>query len=49
MEVCILILKLVPQDRVAPYQGDSMEPSDYYDTPIDKVLHFIRGVGLIKG
>jgi hypothetical protein len=26
-----------------------MEPSDYYDTPIDKVLHFIRGVGLIKG
>jgi hypothetical protein len=26
-----------------------IEPSDYYDTPIDKVLHFIRGVGLIKG
>jgi hypothetical protein len=26
-----------------------MEPSDYYDTPIDKVLHFIRSVGLIKG
>jgi hypothetical protein len=26
-----------------------MEPSDYYDTPISKVLHFIRGVGLIKG
>jgi hypothetical protein len=26
-----------------------MEPSDYYDAPIDKVLHFIRGVGLIKG
>jgi hypothetical protein len=26
-----------------------MEPSDYYDDPIDKVLHFIRGVGLIKG
>jgi hypothetical protein len=25
------------------------EPSDYYDTPIDKVLHFIRSVGLIKG
>jgi hypothetical protein len=22
---------------------------DYYDTPTDKVLHFIRGVGLIKG
>jgi hypothetical protein len=22
------------------------EPSDYYDAPIDKVLHFIRGVGL---
>jgi hypothetical protein len=26
-----------------------IEPSDYYDAPIDKVLHFIRGVGLIKG
>jgi ABC-type dipeptide/oligopeptide/nickel transport system permease subunit len=26
-----------------------MEPSDYYDAPVDKVLHFIRGVGLIKG
>jgi hypothetical protein len=26
-----------------------MEPSDYYEAPIDKVLHFIRGVGLIKG
>jgi hypothetical protein len=26
-----------------------MEPSDYYDAPIDKVLHFIQGVGLIKG
>jgi hypothetical protein len=27
-----------------------MDPSDYYDdTPIYKVLHFIRGVGLIKG
>jgi hypothetical protein len=26
-----------------------MEPSDYYDAPIDKVLHLIRGVGLIKG
>jgi hypothetical protein len=26
-----------------------MEPSDYYDAPIDKVLHFCRGVGLIKG
>jgi hypothetical protein len=25
-----------------------MEPSDYYDAPIDKFLHFIRGVGLIK-
>jgi hypothetical protein len=25
-----------------------MEPSDYYDDPINKVLHFIRGVGLIK-
>jgi hypothetical protein len=25
-----------------------MEPSDYYDAPINKVLHFIRGVGLIN-
>jgi hypothetical protein len=26
-----------------------MEPSDYYDAPIKKVLHFIQSVGLIKG
>jgi hypothetical protein len=26
-----------------------MEPSDYYDAPIGKVLHFIQSVGLIKG
>jgi hypothetical protein len=26
-----------------------MEPSDLYDAPINKVLHFIRSVGLIKG
>jgi hypothetical protein len=26
-----------------------MEPNDYYDAPIDIVLHFIRSVGLIKG
>jgi hypothetical protein len=26
-----------------------MEPSDYYDAPINKVLYFIRSVGLIKG
>jgi hypothetical protein len=26
-----------------------MEPSDYYDAIINKVLHFIRSVGLIKG
>jgi hypothetical protein len=26
-----------------------MEPSDYYDVPINKVLHFVRSVGLIKG
>jgi hypothetical protein len=26
-----------------------MEPRDYYDAPIYKVLHFIRGMGLIKG
>jgi hypothetical protein len=25
-----------------------MEPSDYYDAPIYKVLHFVRGVGLRK-
>jgi hypothetical protein len=25
-----------------------IEPSDYYDAPIDNVLHFIRGVGLIR-
>jgi hypothetical protein len=25
-----------------------MEPSDYYDVPIDKVVHFIRSVRLIK-
>jgi hypothetical protein len=26
-----------------------VEPSDYYYIPINKVLHFIRGLGLIKG
>jgi hypothetical protein len=26
-----------------------MEPSDYYDALIYKALHFIRGVGLIRG
>jgi hypothetical protein len=26
-----------------------MEPSDFYDVPINKVIHFIRSVGLIKG
>jgi hypothetical protein len=26
-----------------------MEPSDYCDAPVNKVLHFIRSVGLIKG
>jgi hypothetical protein len=26
-----------------------MEPSDYYDAPIYTVLHFLQGVGLIKG
>jgi hypothetical protein len=25
-----------------------MEPNDYYDAPINKVLHFIQSVGLIK-
>jgi hypothetical protein len=37
----------------SPYQISSpgpgfMEPSDYYDAPIDKVLHFIWDVGLNK-
>jgi hypothetical protein len=32
------------KDTIPPFK----EPSDYYDTPINKVLHFIRGVGLIK-
>jgi hypothetical protein len=26
-----------------------MKPSDFYDAPISKVLHFIRSVGLIRG
>jgi hypothetical protein len=26
-----------------------LEPSDYYDAPINRALHFIRSVGLIKG
>jgi hypothetical protein len=26
-----------------------MEPSDFYDAPIIKVLHFIRSLGLIRG
>jgi hypothetical protein len=26
-----------------------MEPSDFNDAPINRVLHFIRSVGLIKG
>jgi hypothetical protein len=26
-----------------------MEQNDYYDAPINRVLHFIRSVGLIKG
>jgi hypothetical protein len=26
-----------------------MDPNDYYGAPINKVLHFIRSVGLIKG
>jgi hypothetical protein len=26
-----------------------LEQSDYYDAPINKVLHFIQSVGLIKG
>jgi hypothetical protein len=26
-----------------------MEPNDYYGAPINKVLHFIQNVGLIKG
>jgi hypothetical protein len=26
-----------------------MEPSDFYDAPLSKVLHFILSVGLTKG
>jgi hypothetical protein len=26
-----------------------MEPSDYYDAPLNEVLHLILSVGLIKG
>jgi hypothetical protein len=26
-----------------------LEPSDYSDRPINKVIHFIRGAGLVKG
>jgi hypothetical protein len=26
-----------------------MEQSDYYDAPINRILHFIRSVGSIKG
>jgi hypothetical protein len=35
--------------RFRPLDQFFMEQSDYYDAPIYKVLHFIRGVGLIKG
>jgi hypothetical protein len=36
----------------SPYKISSpgpvfLEPSDYYETPIDVILHFIRGVRLI--
>jgi hypothetical protein len=36
---------------VSAYSGNRffMEPSDYYEVPINKVLHFIWSVGLIKG
>jgi hypothetical protein len=26
-----------------------MEPSDFYDAPISKIIHFIQSVELIKG
>jgi hypothetical protein len=26
-----------------------MEPADYHDTPVSRILHFIRSVGLFKG
>jgi hypothetical protein len=26
-----------------------MEPSDYIDVPTDKILHYIRSAGLLKG
>jgi hypothetical protein len=41
--------KAVAQIRFRHLGQVFMEPSDYYDAPIDKALHFIRGVGLIKG
>jgi hypothetical protein len=40
---------LCDYEAVAHVRFRHMEPSDYYDAPIYKVLHFIRGVGLIKG
>jgi hypothetical protein len=39
-----------PKRHTQYYLGQFfMEPSDYYDAPIGKVLHFIQGVGLIRG
>jgi hypothetical protein len=40
---------LCDYEAVAHVRFRHMEPSDYYDAPIHKVLHFIRGVRLIKG
>jgi hypothetical protein len=35
--------------RFRPLGQFFMKPSDFYDAPIGKVLHFIRSVELIKG
>jgi hypothetical protein len=44
-------MKMLQEDNDSPAQKLSsfLEPSDYYDTPLDKYLHFIRDVGLIRG
>jgi hypothetical protein len=36
-------------EAIANLRFRHLEPSDYYDAPINRVLHFIRSVGLIKG
>jgi hypothetical protein len=51
-ESCIHILcdcEAVAYTRFRQLGQYFKEPSDYYDASIDKVLQFIRSVGLIKG